>query len=46
METFLYTVIVCVVVFICGLIVWFMIKNHQSDEIYENAIDEIYGRKR
>lgn len=46
METFVW--IVCAIVVICniGILIWIVLRNHKSDEAYERAIDEIYGRKR
>ena len=46
METFVWTVLAIVVILLVGISIWTVIKNYQSDEEYEKAIDEIYGRKR
>lgn len=46
MEKFVW--IVCGLMVACniGIAIWVVIKNRQSDEAYEKALDEIYGRKR
>lgn len=46
METFVWIVLAIVIVIMVGISIWTVIKNNQSDEVYEKAIDEIYGRKR
>jgi hypothetical protein len=44
-ETFLYVIMGLVVICNLGIAIWVVIKNNQSDEAYEKALDEIYGRK-
>lgn len=46
METYLYILLAIMVAFQCGIIIWVVIKNKQSDEKYERELDRIYGRKR
>ena len=46
MNTFLYIMLAIMVAFMLGICIWIVIKSHQSDEAYEKALDEIYGRKR
>ena len=46
METFVWFVLAIVVILLVGISIWTVIRNHRSDEAYERAIDEIYGRKR
>jgi len=46
MNMFIYIVLAIMVVFMLGICIWIVIKSHQSDEAYEKALDEIYGRKR
>ena len=46
MEKFVWFVLGIVVIIMVGISIWTVIRNHQSDEAYEKAIDEIYGRKR
>ena len=46
MNTFLYVVLGFVVTCNIGICIWMVIKSRQSDEAYEKALDEIYGRKK
>ena len=46
MTTFLYVVLGIMVMCMLGICIWMVIKSRQSDEAYEKALDEIYGRKR
>ena len=46
MNTFLYAVLGLMVACNIGICIWIVIKSHQSDEAYEKALDEIYGRKK
>lgn len=44
--TFVYIVLAIMVACNIGICIWFVIKSKQSDAQYEQALDEIYGRKR
>lgn len=46
MNMFIYIVLAIMVACNIGIAIWVVLKNHESDEAYEKAIDEIYGRKR
>ena len=46
MTTFVYIVLALMVICNLGICIWMVIKSHQSDEAYEKALDEIYGRKK
>ncbi len=46
MTTFVYVVLALMIMCNVGICVWMVIKSRQSDEAYEKALDEIYGRKR
>lgn len=46
MNMFIYIVLAIMVAFMLGICIWMVIKSRQSDEAYEKALDEIYGRKR
>ena len=46
MMTFVYVVLAIMVACNIGIAIWVVLKNRESDEAYEKAIDEIYGRKR
>lgn len=46
MTTFLYIMLGIMVMCMLGICIWMVIKSRQSDEAYEQALDEIYGRKR
>lgn len=46
MNTFVYIVLGLMVACNIGICIWMVIASRKSDEQYENALDEIYGRKR
>ena len=46
MDTFVYIVLALMVACNIGICIWMAIKSRQSDEAYEKALDEIYGRKK
>ena len=46
MDTFVYIVLALMVICNLGICIWMVIKSKQSDEAYEKALDEIYGRKK
>ena len=46
MEKFVWIVLILMVLCNLGIVIWVAIKNRESDEAYEKAIDEIYGRKK
>jgi hypothetical protein len=46
MTTFVYVVLALMVICNLGICIWMVIKSRQSDEAYENALDEIYGRNK
>lgn len=46
MNMFIYVMLGIMVMCMLGICIWMVIKSRQSDEAYEQALDEIYGRKR
>lgn len=46
MTTFVFVVLALMIMCNVGICIWMVIKSRQSDEAYEKALDEIYGRKR
>lgn len=46
MSTFVYIVLGLMVACNIGICIWMVLASHKSDEAYEKALDEIYGRKR
>lgn len=45
MTTFVFVVLALMIICNVGICIWMVIKSRQSDEAYEKALDEIYGRK-
>ena len=46
MTNFVWIVLCIMVACNIAIVVWMVLKSRASDEAYEKAIDEIYGRKR
>jgi hypothetical protein len=42
---FIYIMLGLVILAVCAIAGWVVIKNHESDELYKSEIDRIYGRK-
>ena len=46
MENFIWVMLWLMCICCAAIVTWFIIKSHESDEAYNKAIDEIYGRKK
>ena len=46
MEPLVYAIAAIVIIAIVTIVAWVVAKNHEADQRYEKAIDDIYSRKR
>lgn len=46
MTTFVYVIAAIVIIASVSIVAWVVTENHEADQEYEKAIDDIYSRKR